>query len=105
VNLSPDRKPRRPRSRIRTDARLDPTTREKVDHLANRFHHPCAAVLCHIMHWGLSREPTGPLGQGASEDPVRHLYLYVPTDLRERVQKAATAAGVNIAPWLRHMVR
>ena len=34
-----------------------------------------------------------------------HLYLYVDTDLHQRVEKAATAAGMKIAPWLRHMVR
>jgi hypothetical protein len=57
------------------------------------------------MHWGLRREPTGPLDQGDPQSPVRHLYLYVASALHARVEKAATAAGVNIAPWLRHMVR
>jgi predicted DNA-binding protein len=87
------------------DARLDPATRQKVDDLAQHFHRPRAAVLCHIMHWGLSREPTGPLDQGESHGPVGHLYLYVPSELRGQVEKAAAAAGVNIAPWLRYMVR
>jgi len=41
---------------IRMDARLDSATRTKVDALAARFHRPRAAVLCHIMQWGLSRE-------------------------------------------------
>jgi hypothetical protein len=36
---------------------------------------------------------------------VRHLHLYVPADLYARVEQAATAAGLPIAPWLRHMVR
>jgi predicted transcriptional regulator len=94
-----------PRSSIRMDARLDATTRQKVDDLANRFHQPRAAVLCHIMRWGLSREQTGPLDQGESHGPVRHLYFYVASDLHTRIEKAATAAGVKIAPWLRHMVR
>jgi Ribbon-helix-helix protein, copG family len=31
------------------DARLDATTRAKVDELAQRFHQPRAAVVCHIM--------------------------------------------------------
>jgi hypothetical protein len=93
------------RSSIRMDARLDATTRAKVDDLARHFHQPRAAVLCHIMHWGLSREPIGPLDQGDAQGPVRHLYLYVASDLHARVEKAATAAGMNIAPWLRHMVR
>jgi hypothetical protein len=89
----------------RLNARLDPATRGKVDDLVQHFHQPRAALLCHIMPWGLSREPTGSLDQGESHGPVRHLYLYVPSDLYVRVEKTATAAGVNIAPRLRHMVR
>jgi hypothetical protein len=57
------------------------------------------------MHWGLSHGQTGPLDQSESEGPVCHLNLYVLSDLRERVEKAAAVAGVKIAPWLRHMVR
>jgi predicted DNA-binding protein len=94
-----------PRASIRLDARLDATTWQKVDDLARHFHRPRAAVLSQIMRWGLSREPGGALDQGASQGPVRHLYLYVDSDLYEAVQKAATAAGVTTAPWLRHMVR
>jgi hypothetical protein len=105
VNQPPDHDPREPPSSIRMDARLDPTTRQKVDDLAQHFHQPRAAVLCHIMQWGLSREQIGPLDHGDSQGPVRHLYLYVESELYERVEKAATAVGMNIAPWLRHMVR
>jgi len=105
VNPSWNRHLHEPRASIRMDARLDAMTRAKVDDLARHFHQPRAAVLCHIMHWGLSHEQTGPLDQGESHGPVRHLYLYVPSELREQVEKAAAAAGVNIAPWLRHMVR
>jgi predicted DNA-binding protein len=93
------------RSSIRMDARLDETTRKKVDDLARHFHQPRAAVLCHIMPWGLDRGQTGSLDQGESSGLVRHLHLYVPSDLHKRVEKAATAAGVKAAPWLRHMVR
>jgi hypothetical protein len=94
-----------PRASIRTDARLDAATRQKVDDLARHFHQPRAAVLCYIMEWGLSRQPTGPLDQDNSHGPVRHLYLYVALALYARVEKAAIAAGVKTAPWLRHMVR
>jgi predicted transcriptional regulator len=93
------------RSRIRMDARLDETTRQKVDDLATHFHRPRAAVLCHIMPWGLSRERPAPLDQADSSGPVCHLSLDVPFDLHEHVQQAATAAGMKAAPWLRHMVR
>jgi hypothetical protein len=87
------------------DARLDAMTRQKVDNLARHFRQPRAVVVSHMMRWGLSREPGGALDQGASQGPVRHLYLYVDSDLYEAVQKAATTAGVTTAPWLRHMVR
>jgi predicted transcriptional regulator len=87
------------------DARLDAVTRAKVDDFAKRFHQPRAAVLSQIMHWRLIRGPTETLDGGGSEGPVRHLYLYVETELHARIERAATAVGMNIAPWLRHMVR
>ena len=86
-------------------ARLDAATRQKVDDLAKRFHRPRAGVLSQIMEWGLNRRQTGPLDQGESPAQVRHLHLYVPSELHEQVEKAAVAAGVKTAPWLRHMVR
>ena len=54
---------------------------------------------------GGRHEPGGALDQGASQGPVRHLYLYVDSDLYEAVRKAATTAGVTTAPWLRYMIR
>lgn len=105
MNTPPDHKANQPRSSIRTDARLDSATRQKVDNLSQHFGRPRAAVLCHIMEWSLGREQTGPLDQGEAQGPVRHLYLYVASALHERVEKAAIATGMNIAPWLRHMVR
>jgi predicted transcriptional regulator len=105
VNPSRNHHLQEPRASTRLDARLDPMMRAKVDDLARHFHQPRATVLSHIMHWGLSREPTRALDQGDVQGPVRHLYLYVASDLHARVEKAATAAGMNIAPWLRHMVR
>jgi predicted transcriptional regulator len=104
VSPSPNHKPHEPPPSIRIDARLDQMTRAKVDDLATRFHRPRAAVLCHIMHWGISCRPMEKVEQGNAEGPVRHLSLYVASELYARVQKAATTAGVNIAPWLRQMV-
>jgi hypothetical protein len=78
---------------------------EKVDDLAKHFHKPRAAIVCQIMHWGLSRERTETLDHGESQGPVHHLYFYVVSELHARVKKAATAAGGTIAPWLRQMVR
>jgi hypothetical protein len=105
MDLLPDHKAPESRASIRMDARLDATTRQKVDDLAKHFHQPRAVVLCYIMHWGLSRGQTGPLDQGDAQSPVRHLYCYVASDLHAQVQKTAAAAGVKVAPWLRHMVR
>jgi hypothetical protein len=104
VNASPDPQPPKSRTSIRIDARLDATTRAKVDELAKRFHKPRAAVVCYIMQWGLSRGQTGTLDGGESEGPVRHLSLYVDAELHARVEKTAIAAGVKTAPWLRAMV-
>jgi hypothetical protein len=87
------------------DTRLDAVTRAKVDDLAKHFHQPRAAVVSHIMRWGLGCGPTEMRDGGASEGPVRHLYLYVDTALHDRVEEAAIAAGVMSAPWLRAMVR
>jgi predicted transcriptional regulator len=103
--LPPAQRPHDRGTSLRMDARLDAATRQKVDDLARHFHQRRAAVLCHTMQWALSREQTGPLDQGDVQGPVRHLYWYVASDLHARVEKAATAAGMNIAPWLRHMVR
>jgi predicted transcriptional regulator len=105
MTTPPDRQRNRPSSSIRMDARLDWATRAKVDNLAQHFHQPRAAVLCHIMHWGLSYRQTGPLSQSDAQGPVRHLHLYVASDLHAQVGKAAAAVGMKIAPWLRHMVR
>jgi hypothetical protein len=105
VNPSRNRHLHEPRASIRMDARLDAMTRAKVDDLARHFHQPRAAVLCHIMEWGLSREQTGPLDQGEPDGPVRHLYLYVASDLHVRVEQAAANAGMKMAPWLRAMIR
>ena len=105
VNQSPDHKPHESRASIRTDARLDSATRQKMDDLAIRFHQSRAAVLCHIMQWSLSRKETPPLHQAESYGPVCHLHLYIPSELHEHVANAATAAGVKGARWLRHMVR
>jgi hypothetical protein len=35
---------------------------------------------------------------------VRHLYFYIASDHHARVEKSEAAAGVKIAPWLRHLV-
>jgi hypothetical protein len=114
VNPLPDHRPGQQHAAVRTDARLDETTRAKVDGLATRFHRPRAAVLSHIMQWGLSHGETLTPDQGEPQSLVHHLSLYVASDLHslyvasdlhEQVQKADTAAEVKGTLWLRHMVR
>jgi predicted DNA-binding protein len=105
VQAPPDPTPHDPHAGIRLDARLDADTRQKVDELAGHFRRPRAAVLRHIMQWGLGQGHTAPLEQGESEGPVHHLHLYVDVELHKGVEQAAAALGVDIAPWLRHMVR
>jgi hypothetical protein len=87
------------------DARLDATTRAKVDDLAQYFHQPRAAVVGHIMQWGMSREQPETVDGGASEGSVRHLYGYVDAALHARVEQVASAAGMKMALWRRAMVR
>src|SRR4029453_9091176 len=58
-NQGPDHRPRGIQPRILMDACFDSMTRQKLDDLAKRFRRPCAAVLCHFMHWGLSYESIG----------------------------------------------
>jgi hypothetical protein len=103
--IPPDHQSSEARTSIRMDARLDATTRAKVDHIAKRFHQPQAAVVCHIMHWGLSRGPMEKIDQGDAQGPVRHLYLYVECELHQRAQKASIAVGMHIARWPLSMVR
>jgi hypothetical protein len=105
VNSSLDSQLPKSRTSIRMDAGLDATTRAKVDELAQRFHQPRPAVVCHNMQWGLSRGQAELLDSGGTEGPVRHLYLCVDTVLHAQVEQAVTAAGMNNAPWLRSMVR
>jgi predicted DNA-binding protein len=105
VQAPSDRTLHHPHASIRLDARLDAATRQKVDDLAGHFRRPRAAVLHHIMRWGLERGAMAAGAQGHTQGAVRHLYVYVDGDLYEAVQKAATTAGVKIAPWLRQMVR
>jgi predicted transcriptional regulator len=105
MQAPPDRQLDRPPASIRMDARLDAETRQKVDDLARHFRQPRAAVLRYIMRWGLDRKAMAARDQGETRGPVRHLYLYVDADLYEAMRKAAAAAGVHLAPWLRQMVR
>ena len=90
---SASQRPHEPLSVIRMDARLDATTRQKVDDLAQHFHQPRAAVLCHIMEWGLSHKQPGPLDQGKSHGPLRHLAMLASVEEALRRGERVTLVG------------
>jgi hypothetical protein len=94
-----------PRRRIRMDARLDTTTRAIREDLATQLHRSRAAVLRQVMLWGLSREQTGPVDHDNAQGPVHHLFVMVDAELHQRVRDTAKAAGLDVAPWLRHLLR
>jgi hypothetical protein len=77
----------------------------KVDDLARHFHQPRAAVLRHIMRWGLSHGQTGPLDRDDAHGSVRYLACSVASVLHQQVPQAAAAIGVKTARWLRQMIR
>jgi predicted transcriptional regulator len=87
------------------DARLDTLTRAKLEELANQFHRSRAAVLRQVMRWGLSREPSGRVNRDEARDLGRHLFFLVESKLHQQVRKAAEADGVDVARWLRHLLR
>ena len=99
-----DHQPRPPRRSVRMDAGLDASTREKLEHLATQFSQSRAAVLRQVMRWGLRQEPAGAIDDTAPS-PVQHLFFSVDTALHQQVKAAARAAGVDVAPWLRQMMR
>jgi hypothetical protein len=72
--------------------------RARVDELAKRLHQPHAAVVCHLVQWGLRRGRAEIRDGGGTEGPVRHLSLYVEFDLHEHVEKAANVVSMHIAP-------
>jgi hypothetical protein len=86
------------------DASLDAKTRAKLEHLATQFSQSRAAVLRHVMRWGLHREHIGPIDATAPR-PVQHLFFTVDAALHRQVKAAARAAEVDVAPWLRQMMR
>jgi hypothetical protein len=57
------------------------------------------------MPWGLSQELSGQLGRNETQGPVQHLFFLVESKLYQQVRRVAEAAGADVAPWLRHMLR
>jgi hypothetical protein len=91
-----------PRRSVRMDAALDEQTRGKLEHLAMAFHCSRAAVLRHVMRWGLVQR--GPIVMRVPRH-ITSCFFMVDAALHRQVKAAATDAGSDVAPWLRHMMR
>jgi hypothetical protein len=87
------------------DARLDSMTRAKVDDLATTFHRSRGAVLREVMQWGMPRQGMCEIVHGDMQGPTTHLFFVVDATLHQDVGKAARGAGMDVATWLRHMLR
>ena len=86
------------------DAPLDTRTRATLEDLATQFSQSRAAVLRQVMRWGLRRKPIGVIDDTAPS-PVHHVFFIVDTALHQQVKDVAQAAGVDVAPWVRHLMR
>jgi predicted DNA-binding protein len=84
------------------DASPDAKTRAKLESLTTGFQRSRAAVLRQVLQWGLGQ--AGPI---ASKVPRRltSFFFIADAELHQQVKDAAQAAGVDVAPWLRHMMR
>jgi predicted DNA-binding protein len=105
MNPPPDHNSRVPRSTVRMDARLDAMMRAKLEDLAAAFHRSRAAVLREVMQWGLGRGPVRKPQRDDTHGPFRSLFFEVKADLHQQVGEAARAVGMDVAPWLRHLLR
>jgi hypothetical protein len=84
------------------NAGLDTPTRAKLERLATGFQRSRAAVLRQVMQWGLGQpRPVVP------QVPRRttSCFFMVEAALHQQVKAAAQAAGIDVAPWMRHMMR
>jgi predicted DNA-binding protein len=105
LNSTPTGPRRQPRASIRMDARLDTMTRAKLEELATTFHRSRAAVLREVMRWGLGRGPVGKPERDDPQGPFHPLFFEVKAALHQQVGEAARGAGMDVAPWLRHLLR
>jgi predicted transcriptional regulator len=92
----------RPRLSIRMDAALDQKTRAKLEELATASHRSRAAVLRQVMQWGLGQ--AGPIAMRVPRR-ITSFFFMVDAELHRQVREAAKAAGIDVAPWLRYMMR
>jgi hypothetical protein len=84
------------------DAGLDMKTRAKLETLATGFQRSRAAVLRQVMQWGLGQK--GPIESRVPRGTTSCFFM-VDAELHQQVKDVAKAAGVDVAPWMRHMMR
>jgi predicted transcriptional regulator len=83
------------------DAALDEKTRAKLEELTTAFHRSRAEVLRQVLQWGLGQTaPVAPRVPGQTTS----CFFTVEAELHRQVREAAQAAGVDMAPWVRHMM-
>jgi hypothetical protein len=54
---------------------------------------------------GVERKMVGPVDAGEAQGPFRGPFPLIDSALHRQVREAATAAGINVAQWMRHMMR
>jgi predicted DNA-binding protein len=87
------------------DARLDSMTRAKLEDLVTHFRRSRAAVLREVMQGDLGRGPLGKPERDDTHGPFHSLFFEAKAALHQQVGKAARRAGMDVAPWLRHLLR
>jgi hypothetical protein len=105
MNTPSSREPAQPRASVRMDACLDAMTRAKVDEWATAFHRSRGAVLREVLQWGMTRQAMGEIEHVDVQGPTTHLFFVVDVTLHQDVGKAARGARLDVASWLRHMIR
>jgi predicted transcriptional regulator len=97
-------RPRHRRYSVSRQARLDAETHAKLEELANTFHRKRAAILRHVMQWGLAHT-TGWMVDPSIPDRPRLVHMLMDPELYQQVQDAADAHGASVATWLRYAMR
>jgi hypothetical protein len=87
------------------DAPLDPMAPAKLEDLTTAFHQSRAAVLREVMRWGLGRGPVGKPERDDIQGPFQSLFCEVKAELDQQVGEAARGMGMDVAPWLYHLLR
>jgi predicted transcriptional regulator len=104
VNTAPDRRDRQRSYSVRHQARLDTEMHAKLEELAHTFRRTHAAILRHVMQWGIADGKAWTIDRSipAAGHP---LTMVVDREFLRQVQAAAAAHGASVAAWERHAMR